>query len=239
MLLLGSAESGSLAASIRSHAVARRSRRGRSAAHPAPGRLPGRRAAAVGRGSTPPDRRLSLDDVRRRLLRSPPGAERGLARARERLGGGARAARGDRRRDARAVHQAAGDDVDPQGRDRVPGRQAAIPASTPTCGPRRCARRARRSGSTPAWSRSWPGSSGVATAASRFTITPFVGFLGGPRRPRAESGRGRAGARGAALGAARRLALPRGALGRIPARHVGVLLRAGRRDACGERPRVS
>ena len=42
---------------------------------------------------------------------------------------------------------------------------------------------------------------GVATAASRFTITPFVGFLDRPPEPRRQPGRGGAGAPGARLGA--------------------------------------
>ena len=135
---------------------------------------PGRRR---GTGSIPAIAALSLAEVRRRLagVTAPASTRSRLVPGAAALGGAGPAVR-DRRRDARAVHQAARDDVDAQGRDRVSRRQARArrrrrPLAT-------ALREAREEiGLDPAAVEIVAGLDGVGTVASRFTITPFVGFL--------------------------------------------------------------
>ena len=155
-----------------------------SAADPAPGRVPRGWAAAVGRAR--PGRAALL--ARRRpapAAPSPPGAAPVSLGARQRAGRGARAARRGRRRDARRAHQAARDDVVAPGRDRVPGRQArpAVDADLRATALREAH---EEIGLDPGAVEIVARLDGIATVASRFTITPFVGFLApGPRSRRA------------------------------------------------------
>ena len=160
----------------------------------------GANSASRVRAVVPPGRAAAVGGARARAppvhaRRDPRPARRPAAGGRagpERRGqpgrGRARAAVRGRRRDPGRAHQAARDDVVAPGRDRVPGRQVRArrrrrPAR------HRAARGARGDRARPGRrSRSWRASTASAPSRPRFTITPFVGFLGRPPGAHAEPG---------------------------------------------------
>ena len=187
-----------------------------------------------GPGSTPAERHLTLDDVRRRLLRSPPGAGP-VSLVPDSVSAAVLVPLVEiERRDPRRVHQATRDDVDPPGRDRVPGREARSRRSTPTCGAAALREAREEIGLDPGvveivarLDRRRDGRVALHDHAVRRaswrpgpTLAPnpaeVVRVLEVPLSELLDDS-----------------LVPRGAVGRLPARHVGVLLRAGRRDGLG------
>ena len=106
--------------------------------------------------------------------------------------GGARPALRGGRRGAHHPHEAAGDDADAPGRDRVPRRQGRSPRSTPTSATPRSARPRRRSALDRASRSSRRRARPPCTRCpGRSLIAPFVGLIEVPPGARAAPARGR------------------------------------------------